>query len=128
MTTDRARSLLGLREAAERDEIVRAHRRLAFEVHPDRRPAAERTEAEARLVEINVARDVLLRTPPPVVAPKPPRRRVVVREKEEGWAGVVWPFLVVALLVGLGIWAGAKLGLWTGLGGTSSREYGRSPF
>lgn len=49
-----ARALLGLREGADRQEILDAHRRLIASVHPDRGGSNEKVH------EANAARDMLL--------------------------------------------------------------------
>ncbi|MCB2073643.1 MAG: J domain-containing protein [Novosphingobium sp.] len=49
-----ARSVLGVGEAAGRDEIIEAHRRLLVKVHPDRGGSNEQVH------EANAARDLLL--------------------------------------------------------------------
>jgi hypothetical protein len=53
---DRARQILGVAYGATAAEVKAAHRKLAFDAHPDR--AGEDTTA--RMAEINAARDVLL--------------------------------------------------------------------
>jgi len=50
----RARTLLGVAPEATREDILSAHRRLLFEVHPDRGGNA------ALVHEANAARDLLL--------------------------------------------------------------------
>ena len=40
-------------------EVKQAYRRLARQLHPDRRPASERTSAEARMQQLNEAHSVL---------------------------------------------------------------------
>jgi len=50
----RARRLLGVSQAATRQDIIEAHRRLIAEVHPDRGGSNERVH------EANAARDLLL--------------------------------------------------------------------
>jgi DnaJ family protein C protein 19 len=50
----RARKLLAVREQANRDEIVEAHRRLIVLVHPDK------GGTNAQVHEANAARDLLL--------------------------------------------------------------------
>ena len=50
----RARKLLGVRQEAERSEILEAHRRLIAMVHPDR------GGTNAQVHEANAARDLLL--------------------------------------------------------------------
>jgi hypothetical protein len=50
----RARKLLGVREAADRGEIIAAHKRLVAMVHPDRGGTAPQVH------EANAARDLLL--------------------------------------------------------------------
>ena len=55
-----ARAVLGLSEKASAVEVIAAHRRLAFENHPDREPdPVLRPAAEERLKSINAARDTL---------------------------------------------------------------------
>lgn len=49
-----ARTLLGVRESATREDIVEAHRRLISMVHPDRGGTSDLVH------EANAARDVLL--------------------------------------------------------------------
>lgn len=51
---DAARSLLGLRPLASRDEIIEAHRNLLIRVHPDRGGSNEAVH------QANAARDLLL--------------------------------------------------------------------
>jgi hypothetical protein len=51
---DDARRVLGLDAAATRTEIREAHRRIAADIHPDR------GGDNARLAELNAARDTLL--------------------------------------------------------------------
>ena len=55
----RARALLGVNARAGEPEIREAHRRLAATLHPDR------GGSDARLAEINAARDLLLETTSP---------------------------------------------------------------
>ena len=50
----RARSLLGVRRGASREEIAEAHRRLVARVHPDRGGTSSQVH------EANEARDLLL--------------------------------------------------------------------
>ena len=50
----RARKLLGVPAAADRDEIISAHKRLVAMVHPDR------GGSNAQVHEANAARDILL--------------------------------------------------------------------
>ena len=50
----RARRLLGVEPNAGPDRIREAHRRIASEIHPDR------GGSDARLAEINTARDLLI--------------------------------------------------------------------
>lgn len=54
----RARRLLGVDASASADQIREAHRQLAAKLHPDR------GGSDARLAEINAARDLLLAQPP----------------------------------------------------------------
>ncbi|MDE2404826.1 MAG: J domain-containing protein [Sphingomonadales bacterium] len=54
----RARALLGVRADAGREDIIAAHRKLLFEVHPDR------GGDESLVHEANAARDLLLATLP----------------------------------------------------------------
>ncbi|MET1754036.1 J domain-containing protein [Novosphingobium sp. RD2P27] len=56
-----ARTLLGVRAGAARQEILEAHRRLLATVHPDRGGSNEQVH------EANAARDVLLADLPPHV-------------------------------------------------------------
>jgi DnaJ homolog subfamily C member 19 len=53
-TAKRARNLLGVDARASRDEIVEAHKRLLWQVHPDRGGNADAVH------EANAARDLLL--------------------------------------------------------------------
>lgn len=50
----RAQALLGVSATASREEVIAAHKRLLFEVHPDR------GGSEALVHEANAARDLLL--------------------------------------------------------------------
>lgn len=50
----RARKLLGIRPGASHSEIIEAHKRLIFQVHPDR------GGSDAQVHEANAARDLLL--------------------------------------------------------------------
>lgn len=50
----RAERMLGVSHSANADEIREAHRRMAARLHPDR------GGSDARLAEINAARDLLL--------------------------------------------------------------------
>ena len=52
--TARARALLGVPIGASREQIIAAHRKLLFEIHPDR------GGTESLVHEANAARDVLL--------------------------------------------------------------------
>lgn len=58
MTVDEARRLLGVTPGASEEEINKAYRQLALKAHPDR-PGGE----EQAMVQLNVARDLLLKTP-----------------------------------------------------------------
>ncbi|MGI8826970.1 MAG: DnaJ domain-containing protein [Chloroflexota bacterium] len=53
--------LLGLQPDATDDQIVRAYRRYAAAIHPDRfyDDPAKRSQAEAKIKELNVAMEVL---------------------------------------------------------------------
>jgi hypothetical protein len=57
-------AVLGLQPGASIVQIKAAHRRLAFDLHPDRLPAgatdAVRDLVKARMQSVNIARDVLL--------------------------------------------------------------------
>jgi DnaJ homolog subfamily C member 19 len=53
-TATRARNLLGVDARASRDEIIEAHKRLLWHVHPDRGGNADAVH------EANAARDLLL--------------------------------------------------------------------
>lgn len=58
-----ARQLLGVRDEADVEEIKRAYRRLARELHPDLRPdcdLAERRTLERRFAEVTAAYEALL--------------------------------------------------------------------
>ena len=68
-----AKATLGLPEGATVTEAIAAHRRLVFEVHPDREPDLElRPAAEERLKRIYAARDILTE-PEAISAPESPR-------------------------------------------------------
>ena len=54
----RARKLLGVRETATRDEILKAHKQLIAMVHPDRGGTNEQVH------EANAARDLLINALP----------------------------------------------------------------
>ena len=56
----RARALLGVSDRASREDIIVAHRKLLFEVHPDR------GGSDALVHEANAARDLLLAMLPSV--------------------------------------------------------------
>jgi len=56
---DKARRVLGLGNTATMKEIKEAYRKLALQHHPDR-CSIDRAECEARLKEINRAKDTLL--------------------------------------------------------------------
>src|SRR5918992_3581423 len=55
-------AVLGVSPTADQATLKAAHRRLAWEHHPDRVPAAEREAATRRIQQINVAYG-LVRTP-----------------------------------------------------------------
>lgn len=63
MSVPAARALLGVDSKADQAAITQAYRRLVARLHPDRLPthadAEQRAKAEARMAEVNVAREVL---------------------------------------------------------------------
>ena len=64
---ERARRLLGVRKLATHRDVREAHRRMAATLHPDR------GGSDAKLAEINAARDLLLAQLPkePPESPEP---------------------------------------------------------
>lgn len=136
--TDRAeaaRAALGVTFGASAEEVLAAHRRLVFEVHPDRISDPElRPAAEERLKEINAARDYLLREPVVPPAPVPPRpdpvpvaATAIPMAKDEG---PMWPVYAVAaavlILLGIVYVVGLVRGGWDS--DRSPYHFGRSPF
>ena len=108
-----ARAVLGLSEMASAVEVIAAHRRLAFENHPDREPDPSlRPAAEDRLKSINAARDTLGEPVTPLRdTAVPPHEKVAVAPTivdlappavRSVWS--VWTWRVVfAVLVGAGV-------------------------
>lgn len=56
---DEARKILGLEEAASKNEIEAAFQRMSLRYHPDQQKPADKPEAERRMKDINWAYELL---------------------------------------------------------------------